>query len=248
MPEHGPDPREVPDSSGPPDDSPDTASPAPDRQAPVTQPEAARDESDPTAADAVPGSPAAAGRRLLTGLALLLAVSAGLLWSATLLPWLVILPGEENLTSTVVLTGADAAGWLTPTALLALAAVAALVALGGLPRRIVGGLLVVAGAAVVWAAVVGGDAGPADEMSIFLGPLVDQTVDEPPAILLGRVAAGAGGLTLAVAGLWTALRGGVLPTLGSRYTARRTERTPVEPDRRMWDTLNEGTDPTEEDR
>ncbi|MBB5919764.1 putative membrane protein (TIGR02234 family) [Actinoalloteichus hoggarensis] len=205
-----------------------------------------RTDSDPAAP--AEKSPEAAGRRLLLGLSLLLTVSAGLLWSATLLPWLVILPDERELISTVVLTGADAAAWLTPTALLALAAVAALVSLRGIPRRLVGGLLVVAGAWALWAAIAGGEAGPGDTTSVFLGPLVDQTVEEPPAVLLGRVAAGAGGLLLAVTGAWTVLRGGVLPTLGGRYTARRTERNPVEPDRRMWDRLNEGTDPTEEDR
>ncbi|AOS62769.1 Tryptophan-associated transmembrane protein [Actinoalloteichus hymeniacidonis] len=233
----------------------ETAEPAADGTAePLDAPGARRPaevDSD-GATDAVggtDGAPASAaeGRRLLAILSGLLVLSAGLLWAGTLLPWLV-LPSVVDGVPLVLLTGGDTAGWLVPLALLALAAIAALVSLGGLPRRIVGGVLVVAGAVVLWASIVGGDGEMSSELTSFSGSLIEQAVDEPPAILLGRVAAGAGGVLLAVVGCWTVLRGPVLPTMGSRYSRRRTERRPTDPQRRLWDTLDEGTDPTEGDR
>jgi hypothetical protein len=139
-----------------------------------------------------------------------LAVSAALLWGASAVVW------------TEGRTGAQVAPSLTGVALLALAGVAGVLAAGGIVRRLVGGLLAVAGAGqAVAAAVALGSGGTS-------APLL----------------AVAGGAVLLVAGVLVVLRERRLPKLGARYAAAGDRRVPRDPDRAAWEALDAGEDPT----
>jgi hypothetical protein len=139
-----------------------------------------------------------------------LVLAAALLWGASAASWEA--DGGR--------TGAQAAPSLTGVALLALAGVAGVLATGGVARRLVGGLLVLAGGvqAVSAATAVGGGSP---------GPLL----------------AVAGGLLLLAAGLLVVLREQRLPRFGSRY-ARGGRRAQRDPDRAAWEALDAGEDPT----
>ncbi|SHK84562.1 Tryptophan-associated transmembrane protein (Trp_oprn_chp) [Pseudonocardia thermophila] len=113
----------------------------------------------------------------------------------------------------------DAPSWTGGVALLALAGIAGIVATAGVLRRIVGGLLAVAGCGVAVAAAAQFGAAP-------LGALV----------LL------AGGLLLVAAGVLVAVREPGLARFGARYS--RTAGTAADPDRAAWDALDAGLDPT----
>jgi hypothetical protein len=157
-----------------------------------------------------------------------LAGSAALLWAASATVWyhgagVAGRPGTES-------TGAQVAPSLTGVALLALAAVAAVVATGGVLRRLVGALLglvaVVAGVVAVRALVV--------------LPTAPTPVARTPAPLL----AVAGAAALLAVGLFMLLREPRLPRFGSRYAAPGDRRAEVDPDRAAWQALDAGMDPT----
>jgi hypothetical protein len=137
-------------------------------------------------------------------------VSAGLLWGASAVEWA---PGR---------TGAAVAPSLTGVALLALAGVAGVLATGGVVRRVVGGLLAVAGTAQAVAAAwtLGGGS--------VVGPLL----------------AAAGGVVLLAAGVLVVLREQRLPRFGARYAAAGDRRAARDPDRAAWEALDAGEDPT----
>ncbi len=110
-----------------------------------------------------------------------------------------------------------AAGSL-PWALLYLAAIAALFALGGWPRRVLGGLLVLLGV-----------------LNCVLAALPARD----------GVFALAGGVAAAVAGVLVIRHAARLPWLGTRYQAPGGGRARHDPDAELWRRLSEGDDPTE---
>jgi hypothetical protein len=118
------------------------------------------------------------------------------------------------------LGGDPAAAGLRAVALLAVAGVAGTIASGGLLRRLIGGLLALAG---VLAGVIG-----------VGGPLL--------AVLLALL----GAALLLAAGAVLAVRGPMLPRMGSRFdpTGGPAGKSRQDPDRRMWDALDAGDDPT----
>ncbi|CRK58801.1 Tryptophan-associated membrane protein [Alloactinosynnema sp. L-07] len=124
----------------------------------------------------------------------------------------------------LALWSASRVGWgdiageraLVPLALFDLAAVAAVLALGPVPRRIVG--LLVAGLGVI--AVV-------------------LSVGTP--FLWGRALAVTGGVLMVAAGILLLLRGHRMPRLGAKYAAPGAA-ADAEPD--LWRSLSEGDDPT----
>ncbi len=154
------------------------------------------------------------GRAL--GLACLgLAVCAGLLWGASALVWF---RGPPR-----AVVGSVAAPSLTGFALVALAGVAALVATGGVVRRICAGLLAVAGVAGVWTggqALTGAGATPAPLLAVL------------------------GGLVLVVVGAGVVWREPRLSRLGARYAAPDRRPPVLDPDRAAWQDLDAGRDPT----
>ncbi|HET9138950.1 Trp biosynthesis-associated membrane protein [Actinophytocola sp.] len=157
-----------------------------------------------------------------------LPLAALALWASSRLAWSTgtrQVPGT-GATTTVTRTGAEVAP-LVGLALLALAGLAAAVALGGWPRRVVGGVLM---------------AGGVTAMSYAIG-----YTDPAGAFLAGRWLAVAGGVLLLLAGAVLALRPGGLPRLGARYRAPGATREPDNVDGDMWQALSVGKDPTTEE-
>ncbi len=187
------------------------------------------------------GAPAARARRELTYAVLLCLAGAGLaLWASTR-TWAVELATRPTPLPPVraARTGAGLLPWLPALAVVGLAGGGAVLATRGLPRRLVGVLLLALGAAVA----VGGGYG--------LVAAFDGTVSRQwPAFCL------VGGLLAALGGGLVALRGAGWPAMGARYerpgrraagpapaeaaagpvTGRRTTEA--------WDALDRGEDPT----
>lgn len=156
----------------------------------------------------------------------LLPVAAISLWGASELPWGVdtrTRPGTSAVVTADV-PGAQVAPALVPVALLALAAVAGVVALGGPARRALGPLLVAAGAFPAWWAVDSG------------------VVDWGPAL------AALGGALMAAAGALVLLRGHRMPRMGGRYRAPGAAKASARREPDLWQSLTEGDDPTDRER
>jgi uncharacterized membrane protein (TIGR02234 family) len=190
------------------------------------------------------------GGRLLGLVALLLVVAATALWGASQLVWFRVaadLPGRAG--QAVEVTGGQVQGSLGGIALLALAGTAGVVATAGVPRRLVGALLVLAGLGVAGLAV----------LPLLVDPFATDaaTVPAPPGVdadlLRYRPATATAGPWLAVlAGALLAAAGGAallaerrLPRLGARYAAPGARRPPADPDRAAWQDLDAGRDPTD---
>ncbi len=118
---------------------------------------------------------------------------------------------------------------LTAVALLALAGLAGVFAVGGWPRRILGAIFGAAGGYTAWAAI---------------------SIDMPLGFSLwtGRGFAFLGAAALLAAGALVMAHARRLPTMGARYEAANTGARTGDPDKDMWDGLSEGDDPTAEDR
>ncbi|OLF04875.1 hypothetical protein BLA60_38590 [Actinophytocola xinjiangensis] len=114
----------------------------------------------------------------------------------------------------------DAPGSGAGLALVALAGAGGTLATGGWARRVVGGLVVLAGLLGAWQALAAGGAG------------------------LGRWTALLGALLLVAAGVLVIRFARRLPTLGARYRSANARTAPNDPDKDMWDGLSEGRDPT----
>jgi hypothetical protein len=139
----------------------------------------------------------------------------------------------------VLLPGAAAALWgssrlawtpdiraLVSFALLALAGVAGSVAVGGWLRRVIGGVLALAGVGAGCLAVLTGDT---FEFSS------------------GRILALLGAVLLLVAGGTLVRFGAVMPRLGGSYQTPGARRRSGDPDKALWMALSEGDDPTTDD-
>lgn len=146
----------------------------------------------------------------------------------------------------VTATGADVLPGLSGLALLALAAVAAAVALAGVPRRVLGGLVAVAGAyaAVATVRLLTGPPTPAD-LAALPGAPAGGTAGAAVATGPGPLPALLGAALLLTAGIGLAAAEGRLPRFGARYAARTPERVvTADPDRAAWEALDAGRDPT----
>jgi uncharacterized membrane protein (TIGR02234 family) len=178
-----------------------------------------------------------AGRRLAYAV-LLCAAGAGLALYGVTRTWSVRVtarPGLPELREAS--TGAQVAPWAIGLALVALAGAGALIATRGLPRRVLGALLAVAGAGVAAGAIAGraavapGGAGAGGT--------------------IWPVACVAGGLLVLAGGLWAARSGHEWPGMGARYERRAAAPQPgAAVDQRVdtraaWDALDRGDDPTE---
>lgn len=195
---------------------------------------------------AVPRRPTAAPGRLLGIVVLLLAVSATVLWGASRVGWVsqVVegVPGPR--TSTV--DGAAAEPILVPWALLCLAAVGGLVATAGWGRRVVGTLVAVAG---LWA-LLRSATGLVAPTAASLPDGVTRPGDRPlppEAVVGGPLLGVLGALLMLAAGLLAVRWAAVLPRMGAQYDAPTAERPrPTDPDKALWEALDEGRDPTGE--
>lgn len=181
------------------------------------------------------GGPAGLSKRPLWTVVVLLVLAAAGLWGSSRLTW----QWSQHVsdlrgTVTDAVEGATAEAGLVPLALLCLAAIAAVVAVGGWLRRIVGAVVIAAGAVGAWLA-----------LHAFGGVFGVHPAGYPTGEIIGAhlLAAVAGALAVA-AGIVLLARGGRMPRLGARYQSPATARRVTDQDRHLWDALSEGEDPT----
>jgi hypothetical protein len=153
------------------------------------------------------------GRRPLWIVVALLLLGAAALWGASGLTW----------DASADRTGADVVPALTPLALLCLAAIAAVVALGGWVRRVLGVVVLLAGAAVAFQGL-GAD-----------GPTIGRGL-----VLLAA-------LSVVAAGALLVVRGSAMPRLGGGYQTPGAAKKNADPERDLWHALERGDDPTDRD-
>ncbi len=160
---------------------------------------------------------------------LLLPGGAAALWAASRLPWGTRprpRPGTDA-TLTVDIPGSEVAPALVPLAVLALAGIAGVVAVGGIFRRILGSVFAAAGVVPIWLGVNG------PEVSGFTW---------------GRTLAVIGGVLMVAAGIVLLARSNRLPRLGARYQSPSVAKEFAQDDSDLWSALSEGDDPTARDR
>ena len=163
---------------------------------------------------------------------MLLLGTAAALWGATKVSWVPAVSSEPDPhpglgTGGVGGTSFGGAGTggpnFTALALLALASLLGMFAVGGWARRLLGAVIVVAGGFVCWQAIA--EAGPWN-------------------LFTGRGLALLGGVLFAAAGLLIVRYTTRLPTMGARYQLADTERRSGDPHKDMWDDLSHGDDLT----
>ncbi len=161
--------------------------------------------------------------------AVLLPAAAAALWGAARLPWGTAVrsrPGT-GVTTSVDVPGGDFAPELVPLAVFALAAVAGVLAVSGTWRRVVGVVLVPAGAVPVWT-------------GLFRHTDTDA--------FGGRALAVLGGVLLLAAAVALVWRGHRMPRLGGRYRSPGAAKETARGEQDLWQALSEGEDPTVADR
>lgn len=139
---------------------------------------------------------------------MLLLGTAAALWGATRVSW----GSDHQLTS-----------GLNALALLSLASLLGVFAVGGWARRLLGALIAAAGVFVCWQAI---------------------TAPGPWHLMGGRGLALLGGLFFLAAGLLIVRNATTLPTMGARYQLADTRGRSGDPHKDMWDDLSHGQDPT----
>jgi hypothetical protein len=116
-----------------------------------------------------------------------------------------------------------------------LAAIAATTATGGWARRVLGGLVVLAGLTVLWLG-----------LHRVAGVFAAHQPGYPfGTVLAAHILAVVAGLAGVAAGVVLVRRAAHLPRMGSKYS-RQNRRTRKDPDTALWDELSEGSDPTGE--
>jgi hypothetical protein len=155
---------------------------------------------------------------------LLLLLGALALWGASGLTWAtesVERPGAG--VTTIARSGSDLAPGLVPLAVLCAAAVAAVVALSGWVRRVLGGVVLAAGLGAGWFTIAAGGG------------------------LAPRALALVGTLLVLAAGVLLLVRGPSMPRLGGSYQTPSAAKRTKDPDKDMWHALERGDDPTDRD-
>lgn len=191
--------------------------------------------------------PRSQSRRLLWTVVLLMVLAAVALWAASALSWV----GQQYETPFTGVKHSGASGAklrpeLVPLALATLAAIAAVLATGGWLRRLMGVLVLLAGALLGWRAIAWygtNDFGFVTEGGVPPGskPIGEFTTN-PVGPALVSIAA----LILIAAGLIVVARAHKMPAMGAKYSAPGTaKRESQDPDKRLWDALDSGEDPTE---
>lgn len=172
-----------------------------------------------------PGDASTTGgrRRPLAYAVLLCLAGAGLALFAATRTWAVEVVSRPAPLPPIRLarTGGDLLPWLPALAVVGLAGTGAVLATRGLPRRILGGLLLLVGAAVALGA---GSAllGPPTGVDPATGADLVTDPSGPAWPLL----CGLGGLALAGGGAWTLARGQRWPAMGARYERGADTATP----------------------
>lgn len=177
-------------------------------------------------------------RRPLWMIVIGLLAGAGLLWGSSKLAWSVsveVTPLHGKVVDTQ--DGATQAPALVPLALLSLAAIAAALATRGWGRRLVGGLVVLAGLGMLVIAFT--------QLAGVFGthpngyPLSHIVLAHVLVLLAGLLVGSAGTLIV-----WGAKS---LPGLGANYETPAGGKRKRDPDDELWQALSEGEDPTDRD-
>ncbi|MCO1655949.1 Trp biosynthesis-associated membrane protein [Pseudonocardia humida] len=182
--------------------------------------------------------------RALVAVCAALALAAAALAGSSALTWAEVSPPGR---AAVPLSGGMLAPSLTGMALLALGGIASAVAMSGLLRRILGVLLVGAAVVVGLAVVpvlVGDPVAAAGGASLPGGAPVADLAGLPVTATPAPALAAAGALLLVGVGIFILLREPRLPRFGARYATGGRADPARDPDRRAWDDLDEGRDPT----
>lgn len=191
---------------------------------------------EPTATAPPATRPGRGGGRPLWIVVLLLVVGAGLLWGTSRMTWQWS-THVSDLRGTVVdaANGSDVETGLVPLALIYLAAIAATMATGGWARRLVGGLLALAGVAALWLG-----------LHRIAGVFAEHQSGYPfGTVLAAHIMAVVAGLAGVAAGTLLVRHAARMPRMGAKYS-RQDRRGRKDPDTALWDDLTEGSDPTSE--
>jgi uncharacterized membrane protein (TIGR02234 family) len=172
---------------------------------------------------------------------LVLAVAALALWGASAATW-ASQRYQTPFTGVISYraTGAALRPELVPLALVALASIAAVLATGRWLRRVLGGLLVVIGLLIVWRGVAGPTTGSYTGM-----PAGSSPVGEPSVNVFGPVLMVIAGVVLLASGYLIARYARRMPEMGAKYAAPGTKPVVKDPDKQLWDALDQGEDPTD---
>lgn len=158
----------------------------------------------------------------------------------------------------IAVAGSDVVPFLTPVALAALAAVVAVAATRGLPRRLIGGVLALAGAAVTAGAWSGSRAAAlldaAAERASSVARATGAGFTAPAVSWAWPVLTGLAGALLLAGGAVAVIRADRWPGMSQRYDRRgpssvRSSRTGSRAggDTALWDALDRGVDPTSDE-
>jgi uncharacterized membrane protein (TIGR02234 family) len=189
-------------------------------------------------------------RELVLALVLEIVGAAGALLVATRTWQTISTPRPAPLHDDVLtLSGRDVDTASTALALVALAGVVAVLATRGLARRLIGLVVLLAGAGLVWRAVTAGAAVSARRARVFVAdrhPTVDTSaVAVRVDVHGGWVILGVGcGVLVVAAGALIAWRGHRWPTMSARYDRRAAAPSAQARASRLWADLDRGDDPT----
>lgn len=192
------------------------------------------------------GATSRPNRRELVWSILLMLAAAALLWGAGSVVWFdqryrTPFSGDK----TTGITGAMVRPELVPLALATLAAIAAVLATAGWMRRLIGLLVAMEGGLLAWR-TVGWIVSPTVVDDIPGAPPGSEPLDRLATAPAGPLLMSLGALLLLIAGLLVVLRAGRMPAMGAKYSAPAAARQGSrDPDRRLWDALDEGDDPTD---
>lgn len=186
--------------------------------------------------------------RRLTATLLALALAALGLWVATRLVWLrASYQSALRGAITTQATGADVRPELGAVAMLAIAAVAAVVATGGWPRRVLGVVVAAAGGWATWQSVtilVGSPAGWFAYAPLPPGPSSDAVASGSPVRTAAPLLALGAAVLLVAAGVAIVGWARAMPRLGARYSAPGASAPVRDRDTEWWKALDAGEDPT----
>lgn len=195
----------------------------------------------------------AAGRRELTVTVLIALLGGALAWVAAGRPWAHAVVGTAPNPVEVTAAGNDLTAGVTALGLTALAGGLALFATRRLARRLVGVLLVAAGAGT--AAYALGERGAGRAARVLADKAAGRGVASGTLdvhLASWWLLAVLGGVLVALAGVAAVLRGGSWPGMSSRYEntaakgAARSAGADTGSSKDLWDALDRGEDPTED--
>jgi uncharacterized membrane protein (TIGR02234 family) len=187
-------------------------------------------------------------RGLLWAVVAMLVLAASALWIASLLVWTWEVEVAGGFGVPRELRGGQAEPALVGLAVASLAAVAAVLATSGWPRRAVGVLLLAGGAGALVLAMRGRDK-PGNDVGVE--HWADEINQWSLQAGIGTALAVLAGVLLVACGLLVLVAGHRMPRMGSRYQREPKTGMPEQavrertvPERTLWDELDAGRDPT----